>query len=323
MMENEIDKMIGTRESQLAMVQAHLIQQKLKLNHPELTFGVLGMTTTGDNIQDVALSKVGTKALFTKELQIALTEGQVDLVVHSLKDLTTTLNHGLVLAAVSQREDPRDVIVMSPRNKAKTLSTLPPQSVIGTSSVRRSAQLKRIFPLLTFKDIRGNLNTRLSKLDNEDSPYDAICLAYAGIYRLGMSDRISEYLDCILHAVGQGALGIECRENDVETISLVKVLNHFPTQLRCIAERSFMRVLEGGCSIPLGVFTILNQDATKLTLMGSVTSLDGTVQLKDERSIDLKGDDMEKIGNAEELGAIVAGVLVGKGAMAVLESIRK
>lgn len=229
----------------------------------------------------------------------------------------------MILAAVTEREDPRDVIIMSLANKGKILNDLKEGSVIGTSSVRRSAQLKRTFPHLKFTDIRGNLNTRLQKLDDPKSQYDAICLAYAGIHRLGWDDRISQYLGPelnILHAVGQGALGIECREGDKDTINMVKAtLNHLPSQIRCFAERSFMRALEGGCSVPLGVFTYLDENETELTLTGSVTSLDGSIQLLATERTALTGS---KLDDANNLGIRVADVLIKKGAKDVLNEIR-
>ncbi|KAJ1912742.1 porphobilinogen deaminase, partial [Tieghemiomyces parasiticus] len=205
------------------------------------------MSTQGDKIQDVALSKIGEKALFTKELEVALEDGRVDLVVHSLKDLPTTLPAGMGICAMLEREDPRDAVVLNPRHaNLGTLDRLPPGSVVGTSSVRRIAQLRRQFPHLTFADVRGNLNTRLRKLDDPQGTYDALILAVAGMRRMGWADRISQILpeSTILHAVGQGALAVECRLEDTRIFQLVKPLVHQDTQLRCTAERAVMRELE-------------------------------------------------------------------------------
>ncbi|KAI8853506.1 porphobilinogen deaminase, dipyromethane cofactor binding domain-containing protein [Chytridium lagenaria] len=295
---------IGTRESQLAMVQAHHVHALLVKAHPQ--------------ILDVSLSKIGSKSLFTKELEVALHEGTVDLVVHSLKDLPTTLPPGMVIGAILSREDPRDAVVMSPRWAGKRLQDLPEGSVIGTSSVRRSAQLRRRFPGLQFEDVRGNLNTRLKKLDAEDSPYAALLLAYAGLARLGWHERISEVLspDTILHAVGQGALAIEVREQDQLTRELVKPLDDRTARLRCMAERAFMRKLEGGCSVPLGVWSELQQTT------GNVHSLDGSQHVSGDDSIllDLSSDVFHQ---AEELGERLAATFVERGAAVILSEIRK
>ncbi|KAJ3195421.1 hypothetical protein HK101_000263 [Irineochytrium annulatum] len=272
---------IGSRESQLAMIQTNHVSALLQAAHPGAEFRVLGMTTKGDQILDVALSKIGSKSLFTKELEVALQEGAVDLVVHSLKDLPTTLPPNMTIGAILEREDPRDAVVMKSDSKGKTLEDLPRGSVIGTSSVRRSAQLKRKFPGLVFQDV---------KLDAPDSPYSALLLANAGMVRMGWKDRISQVLppETILHAVGQGALAVEVREDDAITNSIVGVLDHWETRVRCSAERAFMRALEGGCSVPLGVWTefAAGGDGSKkgrtLVLRGCVTSLDGSKDVRGE-----------------------------------------
>lgn len=305
------------------MVQAVFVQSLLKSKYPHITFACKGMTTTGDQILDVPLSAIGEKALFTKELEVALAEKEVDLVVHSLKDMPTTLPTGMLLTAILERHDPSDVVVMSIKNQGKTLNDLPDGSIIGTSSVRRSAQLKRAFGNLKFKDIRGNLNTRLAKLDAPESPFSAILLAYAGISRLGWCHRISEVLqpEVMLHAVGQGALGIECRADDLEIIELLKVLNHVDTELRCLAERGFMRTLEGGCSVPLGVYSEIS--ANVLNLTGSVTSLDGFQQLKHKLSSKLAETYDEMRLQAELLGTDLAQELLRQGARKMLDAIKK
>ncbi|KND02882.1 porphobilinogen deaminase [Spizellomyces punctatus DAOM BR117] len=318
---------IGTRESQLAMVQAEFVLNRLRNMHPQYTFAIYGMTTKGDKIQDTALSKIGSKSLFTKELEVALAEGTVDLVVHSLKDLQTVLPEGMCLGAITEREDPRDALVLSLKSQSeglKQLSDLKEGSIVGSSSVRRIAQLKRRFPHLVFQDVRGNLNTRLSKLDAPEGPYAAILLAYAGLHRLGWDDRISQVLgpETILHAVGQGALGIECRGDDAETLELLQPLDHWETRLRCTAERAFMRFLEGGCSVPLGVSTKY-AGGGELLMTGSVSSLDGTVEIREEDKCIIEGRTREEdLKAAEALGERLGAALVAKGAREILEEIK-
>jgi hydroxymethylbilane synthase len=320
---------LGTRKSELAMKQTRMVLELLKEYYPSLEVEIEGITTTGDKILDVALSKIGEKSLFTKELEVALQESRVDLVVHSLKDLPTTLPKGMSLGAVLEREDPRDAVVMSLSNKELTLETLPKGSVIGTSSVRRSAQLKRKFPHLEFKDIRGNLNTRLKKLDDPESEYSCILLAYAGLHRLGWDSRISQVLnsDTLLHAVSQGAIGIEIRKGDVKIQELLQPLTHFETLLRVTAERSFMRNLEGGCSVPLGVFTNLNQsnDSCTLELVGSVTSLDGARHLQENLQVSISNSKSlnQKLDLAEKLGLDVSLKLIDLGAREILNEINR
>lgn len=235
---------IGTRKSQLARIQTDSVAEKLKGLYPDVHLEIVGMTTTGDKILDTALSKIGEKSLFTKELETALEKNEVDLVVHSLKDLPTTLPPGFTIGAVLKRENPHDAVVLHPKNMGKSLDTLPDKSVIGTSSLRRAAQLKKRFPHLEFKDIRGNLNTRLKKLDEKDD-FSAIILAAAGLRRMGWDSRVSQILgpeDC-MYAVGQGALAIEVRARDEDILEMVSVLHDPNTVLRCIAERAFLRRL--------------------------------------------------------------------------------
>lgn len=283
---------IVSRKSQLALVQTYWVQEQLQKHFPDRTFEVQTMSTQGDKILDVALAKIGDKGLFTKELELGMIQNEADLAVHSLKDLPTRLPEGLVLGCVTERENPADALVVHERHKDKQLETLPAGAVIGTSSLRRLAQLRHSFPHLVFKDIRGNLNTRLAKLD--EGEYDAIILAVAGLHRLGMSDRIHQVIsaEVSLHAVGQGALGIECRGDDTEVLNLLKALEHPPTAQRCYAERAFLRELEGGCQVPIGVNTTLEGDT--LTLTGLVASLDGQRVVKDQ--ITGAAADAEKIG---------------------------
>ena len=302
---------IASRKSQLALVQTYWVQGELQKHFPDITFEVQTMSTQGDKILDVALAKIGDKGLFTKELEVGMLNGDSDIAVHSLKDLPTRLPEGLMLGCVTEREDPADALVVHENHKDKQLETLPPGAVIGTSSLRRLAQLRHHYPHLEFKDIRGNLNTRLQKLD--DGEYDAIILAVAGLTRLGMSDRIHQVIapEISLHAVGQGALGIECREGDSDILEIIKVLEHTPTAQRCYAERAFLRELEGGCQVPIGVNTVINGD--QLTLTGMVASLDGKRLIKDS----VTGNATD----AEALGIQLAHQLKDQGAQEILNEI--
>jgi hydroxymethylbilane synthase len=302
---------IGSRKSQLALVQTYWVKDQLQKAFPDRTFEVHTMSTQGDKILDVALAKIGDKGLFTKELEVGMINGDIDFAVHSLKDLPTRLPEGLMLGCVTERENPADALVVHEKHKDKTLETLPEGAVIGTSSLRRLAQLRHHFPHLSFKDVRGNLNTRLGKLDAGE--YDALILAVAGLERLGMSDRIHQAIpaEISLHAVGQGALGIECRTDDAEVLELLKALQHQPTADRCYAERAFLRELEGGCQVPIGVNTILEGDS--LTLTGIVASLDGQKFVKDS----VTGPATE----AERLGTELAQRLRQQGAQEILNEI--
>jgi hydroxymethylbilane synthase len=302
---------IGSRKSQLALVQSHWVQAELQKAHSDRAFEVKTMSTQGDKILDVPLAKIGDKGLFTKELEVAMLAKEVDFAVHSLKDLPTNLPEGLMLGAVTEREDPADAMVVHPKYQHLKLETLPSGAVVGTSSLRRLAQLRHHYPHLTFKDIRGNLNTRLQKLD--EGEYDAIILAVAGLQRLGMGDRIHQIIDpdISLHAVGQGALGIECRADDEEILALFAPISHYPTTQRCLAERAFLRELEGGCQVPIGVNTAIDGD--RLTLKGIVATLDGQTLVR--------GEVQGSVTQPEEIGTELAGQLKGKGAQAILDAI--
>lgn len=266
---------VGSRKSQLALIQTNVIIDELKKMNPDRTFEIVSMSTIGDDILNRPLPKIGEKSVFTKELEVALANRSVHLVVHSLKDLPSTLPPGMLIGAVFKRDDPHDVAVFHPRHKGSTLAELPKGSVIGTSSLRRSAQLKRTFPHLIIEDVRGNLNTRLSKLDNGDK-YNALILAAAGMERMGWKERIDQILgsnEC-LYAVGQGALAVEVNVDDTETIELVSKLIDKHTSLCCAAERNFLKTLEGGCSVPIGVNSSLEK-TNQLSITGAVFSLDG------------------------------------------------
>lgn len=302
---------IGTRKSQLALVQTYWVQKKLEQHFPDISFEVEKISTQGDKILDVPLAKIGDKGLFTKELEVGMLRNETDLAVHSLKDLPTNLPDGLVLGCVTERENPADALVLHEKHKDKKIDTLPEGAVIGTSSLRRLAQLRHHFPHLQFKDVRGNLNTRLAKLDGGN--YDALILAVAGLERLGMGDRIDQALppEISLHAVGQGALGIECRAVDTNILDLLKVLEHTPTAQRCYAERAFLRELEGGCQVPIGVNTTIEGD--RLTLIGMVASLSGDRLIKDS----VTGPAID----AENLGIQLAEKLREQGAKEILDEI--
>lgn len=273
---------VGSRKSELALIQTEHVIQCLKDIYPKKEFEIVTMNTKGDKILDKSLPKIGEKSLFTEELEIALENGNVDFVVHSLKDLQTILPKGMALGAILKREDPRDAVVMSKKFKhCKTLASLPKDSVIGTSSLRRTAQLARNMPHLKVENIRGNLNTRLKKLDDENGPYAAIILAAAGLKRMGWEKRISQFLEPeeALYAVGQGALGVECRESDREIHCLLEPLFDVETTLRCVCERAFLEALGGGCSAPIGVASSLKEN--ELTITGAVWSLDGQTLVTD------------------------------------------
>ncbi|TBR44366.1 hydroxymethylbilane synthase [Marinomonas agarivorans] len=260
---------IATRESQLALWQANNVKSQLEVLYPELTVELLGMTTKGDQILDSPLAKIGGKGLFVKELEHALLEGRADIAVHSMKDVPMAFPDGLELAVICEREDPSDAFVS---NRYDNLASLPANAIVGTSSLRRSCQLKLARPDLVIKDLRGNVNTRLRKLDNGE--YDAIILASAGLIRLAMTDRIKSRLDdqLCLPAGGQGAMGIECRSDDKQIQALLAPLQHEETFWRVTAERAVNETLNGGCQAPIACFAILEGDTLFLrALVGDVT----------------------------------------------------
>jgi hydroxymethylbilane synthase len=279
------------------------------------------MNTMGDKNQVTPLHNFGAKALWTHELEAGLLEGRLDLIVHSLKDMPTQLPANCVLGCIMDRADPRDAVVMKAGSPYKSIAELPAGSVVGTSSVRRSAQISRRYPHLQFKDMRGNIGTRLSKLDAEDADFKCLILAAAGLQRLDLGDRITQFLDSktpgggILHAVGQGALGIEIREGDQRMIDLLRPLADIDATLACLAERSLMRSLEGGCSVPIGVETEWIERG-KLLMKGIVVSLDGKESVEVERLGEVL---TEK--DADEFGRTIAQDLVEKGASNILEAI--
>ncbi|XP_053670541.1 porphobilinogen deaminase [Anopheles nili] len=306
---------VGSRKSELALTQTkHVIALLQKLN-PDTVYEIHTMTTVGDRVLNKSLPKIGEKSLFTKDLEDALRTGGVDFVVHSLKDLPTALPLGMAIGAVLEREDPRDALVLNERHRGCTLATLPRGSIVGTSSLRRSAQLARFYSHLTVCDIRGNLNTRLAKLDAETSKFAGIILAQAGLVRMGWNKRIDQIIEPqeILYAVGQGALAVECRSNDEYILAMLGKLCHLETQCRILTERSFLKTLGGGCSAPVAVRTELKRclsrnpdkadgggrkrasqddeddESFQLVVEGAVWSLDGKTEIrtKGESTLDL------------------------------------
>ncbi len=302
---------LGTRDSQLALVQSEWVKAQLQQAHPDHHFTLESMKTQGDKILDVPLAQVGDKGLFTKELEQAMLEGRADFAVHSLKDLPTNLPAGLILGAITPRENPADALVLHPKHAGLTLDDLPDGAVIGTSSLRRLAQLRHYYGRFEFKDVRGNLNTRLKKLDSGD--YDGLILAVAGMKRLGWEDRISQELSAkiSLHAVGQGALGIECRANDAAMLAILQTLDDPLTSLTCRAERAFLRALEGGCQVPIGVNSHLSDQG--LVLEGMVAKVDGSLLIRDQI--------MGASTDPEKVGQDLAQKLIAQGANVILQEI--
>lgn len=299
---------IATRESALAMWQARHIHSRLSELHPRLTVAILGMTTEGDRKLGTSLAKIGGKGLFVKELEDALARGDADIAVHSLKDVPMHLAPGFALAAITERADPRDALVS---NRCARLADLAAGSRVGTSSLRRECQLRARYPRLVIEPLRGNVSTRLGKLDG--GQYDAIILAAAGLKRLGLEARIAALLtpEESLPAVGQGALGIECRSDRADVIDLLAPLNHRPTALCIAAERAFSRALAGSCNVPLGGFAELSGD--RLRLRGFVGAPDGSRLV----SGDLEGPAADPPG----LGEALADQLRARGAAEILAAL--
>jgi hydroxymethylbilane synthase len=308
---------IGTRGSDLALWQAHWVEGELHRLHPGLTVTVTVIKTTGDRVLDAPLSQIGDKGLFTREIEHALLADEIDIAVHSLKDLPTRLPAGLMLGAICRREDMRDVFIPHPANPVRTLSGQPAGAWIATGSLRRKCQLLSMRPDLSIVDIRGNLNTRLRKL--EESEWAGMLLARAGVVRLGWEERIGETLDplTILPAVGQGALGIEIREHDTVIASRLAPLHHAATAAATLAERALLRRLEGGCQVPIGTYGRLEQTAGG----GEVLALDAMVGSLDGRTV-VRGRKTATPDQAEDLGRALAEELIEHGAGPILGQIR-
>ncbi|NNM52234.1 MAG: hydroxymethylbilane synthase [Pseudomonadales bacterium] len=301
---------IATRKSPLALWQAEYVRDRLQQAHRGLNVELLTMTTRGDRILDAPLAKVGGKGLFVKELEHALLEGRADLAVHSMKDVPMEFPEGLMLAATCERADPRDALIS---HRFEHLLDLPQGAIVGTSSLRRQCQLRALRPDLVIHDLRGNVNTRLAKLDAGE--YDAIILATAGMIRLNLGDRIRQRLDTttLLPAVGQGAVGIECRQDDTELLALLQPLQHETTWYQVQAERAMNLTLSGGCQVPIAGFAELDGD--QLWLRGLVGSNDGSLILRAEAKAPRLA--------AETLGRHVAQALLDQGAGDVLRAIHE
>ncbi len=299
---------IATRKSPLALWQAEHVANRLETLFPEIQTELIKMVTKGDKILDAPLAKIGGKGLFVKELEHGMLNGSADIAVHSMKDVPVEFPEGLHLAAILDREDPTDAFVS---NKYPSLEQLPNAARIGTSSLRRQCQIKEKFPDAEILSLRGNVNTRLSKLDAGE--YDAIILASAGLKRLGMEARITQCLDTStsLPAIGQGAIGIECRKDDVETNALLLALHDKDTAIRVTAERAMNARLNGGCQVPIAGFAELLGD--KLVMRGLVGSPDGSLLYRAER----KGN----ITDAEEIGTAIANDLLAQGADKILQDL--
>ena len=299
---------IASRESALAMWQAEHIAAHLRTLYPQMQVSILGMTTQGDQILDSPLSKIGGKGLFVKELETAMSEGRADIAVHSMKDVPMNLPDGFTLAVIGEREDPRDAFVS---NHYASLAGLPAGGRVGTSSLRRECQLRARFPHLHIEPLRGNVQTRLRKLD--EGQYAAIILAAAGLKRLGLNARIRAEIspEDSLPAVGQGALGIECLSSRTDLVALLAPLNHADTADCVRAERAMSRTLGGSCQVPLGGFAQIGSDT--LTLRGFVAEIDGSRVIADSVS--------GARADAEALGQQLAQRLIGRGAGAILAAL--
>lgn len=300
---------IASRGSKLALYQSNKVKEELEKSFPGKTFEIKIIKTKGDKILDVALSKIGDKGLFTKELETSLLAGETDLAVHSLKDIPTELPQGLTLGGVLERANFCDALVSK---TGKQLHQLDETDIIATSSLRRKAQLLHINPKLKIVDIRGNVDTRLQKM--HDGYCTAMIMASAGLQRLGYQDKITEIIDpeSIIPAVSQGAIAIEIRDHDSSIKSLIDKINHQPTLLAVSAERVFLRALEGGCQVPIGCYSKVTHDRYKIT--GFVSDLDGSQMLKDS----MEGD----LSSAQDIARALAESFCRKGALEIIQKIR-
>jgi hydroxymethylbilane synthase len=308
-----VDRLIvGTRGSELALWQSTFVKSRLSAFHPTLHVELQVIKTLGDKILDSPLSKIGDKGLFTKEIERALVEKTIDLAVHSMKDVPTQLPFGLTLGAITEREDVRDVFIGHPKKNYRRFADLPTGAQIATGSLRRKSQLLQHRPDFRIVDIRGNLNTRMHKLDESD--WDGMILARAGVKRLGMEKRITEILplDIMLPAVGQGALALEIRDEDEETQRLVDSLHHVETARSVVGERTFLRFLEGGCQVPIGTYGRIENEVFKLDAV--IGSIDGT------RAV--RGTISGSPSASAHLGEELARQLLSEGGKEILEEIR-
>jgi len=299
---------IGTRASLLAVTQSTWVKNQIEQQYPDTTVELVKILTKGDKILDVPLAKVGGKGLFVKEIEDALLDGRVDLAVHSMKDVPAEVPVDLQVAIIPKREIPQDAFVSV---SYKNVDALPQGAVIGTSSLRRKSQLACLRPDLEIRDLRGNLDTRLRKLD--EGEYDAIILAGAGLNRLGMQKRITALFtsEQMLPAIGQGSLGIELRMADTELLDGLQFLHHRDTAVTVSAERAFLLRLEGGCQVPIGGFATIDNET--ITLTGLIASLDGKTILREQ----LSGPAAE----AEKIGVTLAETLLDRGGKAILDEV--
>ncbi len=301
---------IATRKSALALWQAEYVKAQLEHFHQNITVELVPMTTKGDIILDTPLAKVGGKGLFVKELEVAMLEGRADIAVHSMKDVPVDFPPGLGLEVICPREDPRDAFVS---NTYATLNDLPQGAIVGTSSLRRQCQLKAKRPDLDIRDLRGNVNTRLRKLD--EGQYDAIILAAAGLIRLAMTDRIAQYIEPeeMLPANGQGAVGIECRTDDEAIKALLAPLECSSTRIRVLTERAMNKALEGGCQVPIASYSVISSNGEEVYLRGLVGAVDGSEIIESE----ITGP----IEQGEVLGNTLAQELLSRGADKILKEV--
>ncbi|KTW28001.1 porphobilinogen deaminase [Pneumocystis carinii B80] len=309
---------IGSRRSQLAIAQTDYVLKRLSLLNKTYQFSIVAVDTSGDLVQSKPLYQFEENTVWTKELEKLMIDGKCSMAIHSLKDMPTKLSDGFMIGAILERLDPTDALVVKKGLHYKCLEDLPEKSIVGTSSIRRIAQLRRHFPKLLFEDIRGNITTRIRKLDDPTLPYICLILASSGLIRLGLQDRIAKRLESsiLMHAVGQGAIGVEVKSDDIVTQDLVKPLNHMPTFLCCLAERSLMCRLQGGCSVPIGVETEFNGNLLKIESI--IVSLDGMQSVTSNMSMEvLKEED------AIKLGILLANDLIEKGALEILSSIKE
>ncbi len=306
-----MDKIIiGTRGSKLALWQANYVKNEIGNRYKSIKVELKIIKTKGDKILDVPLAMVGGKGLFVKEIEEALLREEIDLAVHSMKDVPTFFPEGLCLPIITKREDHRDAFISK---NGKKLNDMPEKSVIGTSSLRRKSQLMNIRKDFKIKDLRGNVDTRLRKL--EEGQFDGIILAVAGLRRMGFEDKITQYLDesIMIPAIGQGALGIEIRENDNKILEIVSFLKDEKTFIEVSAERAFLKELEGGCQVPIGCYGKIN--GNKLILVGFVADVEGKSFIKEDISGEIK--------DFEKLGVELANNILSKGGKEILEKVYK
>jgi|TARA_B100001250_G_scaffold208423_1_gene178898 hydroxymethylbilane synthase len=301
---------IATRRSPLAIWQAEYVKKELIRNHSDIEIQIVRIQTEGDRFLDAPLFDIGGKGLFIKELEEALLSKNADIAVHSMKDVIVELPKGLEISVIMKREDSRDVLIS---NQYNSIAEIPDNSTVGTSSLRRQSQLKQVNSNILFEDLRGNVETRIGKLD--DGKYDAIILAAAGIIRLGLAERITEFISFshVLPAVGQGAIGIECRTNDETTQQLIAPLNDKDTSLCVLTERAFSRRLNGGCQLPIASHAVIENNQIKVD--GLVARLDGSKVIR-----------LQKIGeleDADKIGSSLAEALLDNGADAILKDYLK